>query len=451
METIPIGPLLINLSALLGASLLVERFLKILGEIIDRLVIHQLNNLHNQRQSINRKLQFLAFAGKEEEAATRKGEDNDPREIPFNPNLPDYQKRDSHFRVQEIKRLDNTESNRQRFTIIRQQNEVRRDFWMQLFGTLIAVLACRYLGFSVWSFVTYAGLNGSTPLNDIPTTFMDFLITGIIIGSGSKPINFLMNFLLNRKVEEVQAAAAAEDEPTSASSTTASALLTAINNPVVQKERQLSIEERVGLVYDGGNRPERLEDNHRFSVDKVELFIYHHTTLHSEATFQDLVRVFDDRGWLTGYNCVVFHDGSIRVLCRWDRFGNHARPYNSKSLGLAFQGNFETNPNVPFSNSNGSLGLLAPTDAQLEAGARVMALWLHLWNQTPSFPDKIPPNGLPRGIIPHNLFAAKACPGNNFPHTDFQQHIRRYYNAWIIDSAFSKSLQAFKNKPRVMP
>lgn len=448
METIPIGPLLVNLSALLGASLLVERFLKILGIVIDRLVIHQLNNLANQRQSIERKLRFRALAREEEEAANRAGEDNDPMEIPFNPNLPDHRKRNSHFRVQEIKRLRDAETNPQRFSTIRQLNNVRRDFWMQLFGTFIAVLACRHLGFSVWSFVTFAGLNGTILLSNVPTTFMDFFITGIIIGSGSKPINFLMNFLLNRKVEEVREAAA---EPASASLPTASALVTTIDNPVVQKERQVSVEERVGLVYNGGDRPERLEDNHKFSVDNVELFIYHHTALHSEATFRDLVKVFDDRGWLTGYNCVVFHDGSIRVLCRWDRFGNHARPYNSKSLGLAFQGNFETNPSVPFANSDGSLGLLAPTDAQLEAGARVMALWSHMWGQTPAFPDKVPPNGLSRGIVPHNLFAAKACPGNNFPHDDFQQHIRRYYNAWMMDSAFSKSLQAFKNKPRVMP
>ena len=55
-----------------------------------------------------------------------------------------------------------------------------------------------------------------------------------------------------------------------------------------------------------------------------------------------MVKVIKDKGWLTGYHCVVVKDGSIHPFCRWDRYGNHAKGHNLTSLGIAFNGNFET-------------------------------------------------------------------------------------------------------------
>ena len=54
--------------------------------------------------------------------------------------------------------------------------------------------------------------------------------------------------------------------------------------------------------------------------------------------FEDVIRVFENKEWLTGYHCVVFKDGSARVICRLDRLGNHAKPHNGHSLELHLMG-----------------------------------------------------------------------------------------------------------------
>ena len=99
-------------------------------------------------------------------------------------------------------------------------------------------------------------------IENYKVSFLGSLLTGIIIGAGSKPINFLMSFLLNRKIvairEEVQkndnlgAAPASGDE---------------IENKEelkLQEALQVDIENQIGISYRGGDRPERLEYTHLF-------------------------------------------------------------------------------------------------------------------------------------------------------------------------------------------
>jgi len=42
--------------------------------------------------------------------------------------------------------------------------------------------------------------------------------------------------------------------------------------------------------------------------------------------------------------------------------------FNRRSLGISFNGNFETNPNVPFSNPDSRYGPPRPMEPQLRAG-----------------------------------------------------------------------------------
>ncbi|PTB92525.1 hypothetical protein C9994_13885 [Marivirga lumbricoides] len=171
--------------------------------------------------------------------------------------------------------------------------------------------------------------------------------------------------------------------------------------------------------------------------------------MHSDSSFSELVKEFDRKGWLTGYNCVVFKDGSIRALCRWDRFGNHALPHNGHSLGIALQGNFETNASVPYSNHNGKYGIQSPTDKQIDSLSRVTALWAILHNVPLKF--EIENGGKVVGIIPHNAIANKACPGNNFPYQAFKLKVEQYHKLWNGDEGFKEALEVFKTMPYVMP
>ena len=136
------------------------------------------------------------------------------------------------------------------------------------------------------------------------------------------------------------------------------------------------------------------------------------------------------------------------MLCRWDRFGNHAYPHNQNSLGIAFHGNFETNPNVPYANVNGSYGIANPTQAQLDSASKIVVLWKSLYDIDLIFPKQNDPN-FPRGIVAHNLLSSKACPGTNFPHELFQQFIKDYSNLWKDNEAFKSALKRFKNAPMV--
>jgi len=197
------------------------------------------------------------------------------------------------------------------------------------------------------------------------------------------------------------------------------------------------------IPYEGGVDRQLLESVHRRDQDP-NLVVYHHTAMSSDSTFEDVVGVIKSRTdangqhWLTGYNCVILADGSIHAFCRWDRYGSHAVGYNRRSLGIAFNGNFETNPAVPFSNPDGRYGEARPTDAQLRAGARVVALWTLLYPIQLDFANS---------IIPHKQVASKACPGSNFPYDQFKQLVTFYRQRWEHAPSALAAIAAFKLKP----
>lgn len=433
---IPLAPLLTKLGIMLTLALMVERFLSIFNWIVNRLFMVQVSTELEAVEKENEKLESIKTAIKEAEIlqAAPAAANTDPREI--EPNK-DRAQPDSRFDVSELKAPDRL--------------KITKEFWLQILGTLVAVAGCYYMKFSIWVFVRWAIGEGS--IEAIQSTALEYIFTGIIIGAGSKPVNFLMNFLLNRRIEVAKEKVAEQPKPASepvARGPVASWMPIHLPQPLPPSapERRKSIEEIVGFVYDGGDRPQRLEHTHIFK-SPIDMIVYHHTAMNSESPFEEITKEFDRKGWLTGYNCIVLKDGAIRPLCRWDRFGNHAQGYNSRSLGIALHGCFETDPRVPFSNHNGKLGILQPTIEQVDSAARVVALWTLMHPIPLKFPGKTAP-GFPKGIIPHKYVAPKACPGNNFPYDRFKHAVEQYAKLWKTEEAFQTALNDFKSQSMVM-
>lgn len=251
----------------------------------------------------------------------------------------------------------------------------------------------------------------------------DQVLTGVLIGGGSQPIHFLIQFLNQRKVitagppdilpiaEPAGVIVDLDDEP----------------DPFFKI---------LDVPYNGGYRPDSLE-HRNIRPAPPDLIVYHHTAMHSNATFEDVVReIVEVKGWSTGYHSVIGTDGTIHNFCRWDRTGVHALGVNQRSLGVALMGNFHTETGDPFSNFDGRFGNTRPTDIQLLAAARVVALWCHLYNLPPKFGEN---------VVSHREVRATACSGSNFPYQAFEELVVGCYEDWKSHDA-QKELVFYKQK-----
>ncbi len=291
----------------------------------------------------------------------------------------------------------------------------------------------------------------------------DHILTGLLIGGGSAPIHMLIRFLGERRIsvpeeaakEAARQADAAEVEaaPVTATSVTVTANISGgekeIHAPVIHVHSTLK--KWIEIPYSGGRDIEALENVHRRprNQKKPDLIVFHHTAMPSRSTFDDVVNVIKkDRGWITAYNCVVTADGRVHGFCRWDRYGNHAKGFNARSLGISLNGNFDTNPRDPWSNHNGRHGPTRPSEAQLDAAARVVALWTILYDIPLQFDLKKQETPRP-GIIPHYAVAEKSCPGNMFPYEEFERLVEGHANAWLHSDEAKDAIEAFKLKPYI--
>lgn len=434
-QFIPLAPLLGTLGMMLTFSLIVERVLSVISWLMDRLSIIKSSTEWSVIKEQKEKLE-LAKQAKEEEDILKSSSvkpqklPEDFREIEPNPSKATF---DSQFEVRNYE--------------LPESIKVIKEYWLQLFGVLVAIVACYYMKFSIWDLVIRVQEGQNQPL--IELSIFGYIITGIIIGAGSKPVHFLMNFLVNRKIIITKIEAKEVSlQPLFSEPFNVLATPKFLPHSLNFHPKLESIEGMVGFNYDGGYRPERLENTHFFQKP-INLIVYHHTALHSDSPFEEVIKEFERKGWLTGYHCVILKDGTIRVLCRWDRFGNHAYPHNQCSLGIAFHGNFETNPNVPYSNFDGSYGMTHPTQAQLDSASKIIVLWRHLYDIDLIFSKKNDPK-FPGGIVPHNMLSSKACPGNNFPHELFQQFIKDYDKLWKDNTVFKSALKRFQDAPMVL-
>ncbi len=274
---------------------------------------------------------------------------------------------------------------------------------------------------------------------------LDLLISGLVIGGGSQPVHVLIRFLNERKVTGVVADAVAEQQQGATDAWDLAARVSSSSLVAEQKEPDPLAWRPI--VYNGGVRPTSLDRVHMRS-GKPNLVVYHHTAMASFSPFSDVVNeILNHKKWLTAYHCVIMPDGSVEPFCRWDRNGNHAKGRNDRSLGIAFHGNFHTaldrSAQDKFANSDGRFGNQLPTEAQLHAGARVIALWMNLY-------DDIGAN-LETSVLPHHeaLPNHTVCPGSNFPHAELRRLIRLYLAAWQQSEASRQGIQAFRQLPYV--
>lgn len=432
-QFLPLAPFLAQLGIMLTLSLVVERLMAILNWLMNQLIVMKSTTEWEGSKQIKAELQHAKRAKEEEDVLKTPSVVTEAREIEPHPNKA-YTQPESRFDV--------------KFISPPKALAVLKEFWIQIIATFVAILGCYVMKFSIWVFIRWAQeLNNFAEIQN-QAEWWEFVITGVIIGAGSKPVNFLMNFIINRKIvvareETVQAEKALPI--TKAATAKPAPLVPAVAAPAPELK---TVEDLVGFTYSGGDRPARLEHTHLFRKP-IDLIVYHHTAMHSEAPFEEVIKEFDRKGWLTGYNCVIMKDGTIHALCRWDRFGNHARGYNAHSLGVALHGNFEPNPRVPFSNPDGRYGILKPTLKQVESAARITALWSLMHNIEIRFPTKDDPE-FPKGIVPHYELAPKACPGGNFPHDMYRKKVRAYAKLWGEDDNFKLALEDFKASPMVI-
>lgn len=296
-----------------------------------------------------------------------------------------------------------------------------RVFWLQIVGTFAGVVICFMSNFGLFSAL---GVFASAPPS------LDYALTGILIGAGSQPVHFLIQFITQRKPIELSVSTETEIEAAEEIKEKE-----APEAPVVIT-RPAGSSPIIDIAYAGGVDREIMENRNRRG-ENPRLIVYHHTAMHSRASFADVVKVIKDKGWSTGYHCVVLADGSVHPFCRWDRFGSHAKGYNRQSLGISLNGNFEPDPNVPFANINGRMGNLRPTDAQLLSAAKVVALWCHLYDIDVDFDET---------VIPHKKISDKTCPGSNFPYDPFKQLVETIYERWRADPAATEELAVWEHK-----
>ena len=303
---------------------------------------------------------------------------------------------------------------------------------LQLLGFAVGIVLAHYSGIQLFNSILNA-LGKSTLIS--PS--VDFLFTGLLIGGGSGPMHTLIRFVTHRRVEDLPKSEPAKMAETEVDTPKPQA-------PVVVKTPQENIPiDRLDIAYAGGVDRNKLEWIHRREANP-DTIVYHHTAMSSRSTFEDVVRVIksrkDSQGnpWATGYNCVITADGVIHPFCRWDRYGNHAAGFNMRSLGISFNGNFETDPRVPFSNPDGRMGQPYPTEVQLKAGARVVTLWTFLYPIEVDFANS---------IIPHNQISSKTCPGTSFPYDEFKRWVEFYRSKWEASASIQEQIEEFKLKP----
>lgn len=117
----------------------------------------------------------------------------------------------------------------------------------------------------------------------------------------------------------------------------------------------------------------------------TDLIILHHAA--GTGSVEAIHQAHLGKGWAgIAYHYYVRKDGSVyRGRPEW-AVGGHTSGHNWHTLGICFEGNFETE----------QMG-----EAQLNAGRELIADILARWG------------GL--AVVPHSYYSQTACPGKNFP------------------------------------
>lgn len=117
----------------------------------------------------------------------------------------------------------------------------------------------------------------------------------------------------------------------------------------------------------------------------------------STCSIQDIDRWHKNNGWAgCGYHFLVRKDGSIYRGRPEDKLGAHTSNYNTGSLGICFEGKYNTEE-MP--------------EAQLKAGQELIKYLLNKYKLNKS------------NVYKHKDFNNTDCPGHNFPWTNIMDGI----------------------------
>ena len=145
---------------------------------------------------------------------------------------------------------------------------------------------------------------------------------------------------------------------------------------------------------------------------KTEMIVLHHAAAKS-CSAQDVHSWHRSRGWIgIGYNYFVRKDGQIYRGRPEDVVGAHTTNYNSKSIGICFEGDFmvESMPK-----------------AQLEAGKELVAYLKDKYKITK--------------VKGHRDLMATSCPGSKFPFDEIANAKQKVIKENLV-LAFQKAAQA---------
>ena len=266
----------------------------------------------------------------------------------------------------------------------------------------------------------------------------DVFLSGMLISGGSEPIHNLINFLKEKKDLLKTERRRLESGQT--------------RTPVEKNKLPRSTGggesspkfPHLKLSYDGGIYPDK--PGHSLRKNNPRFIVIHHSATREDLTFEDIVKIeqkeiTNEKGSYRldpSFHCVITKDGRYHNYCRWDSVGWHlARGktiYNANSLGLCFVGNFENRKNVKGYNTWNSNP--RPTEAQIETGARMLALWRYLYDI-----DE-------KNVVGHRSVKKRhtACPGNNFPLDRLIAKSTQILNDWEKQAAVKRELDTFANQ-----
>ncbi len=317
------------------------------------------------------------------------------------------------------------------------QTDTAKKLFLQLSAAALGIVFAQLLGLRLMAVFINTGPSAYVNLMD----FLDVIVTGLVIGGGSQPIHVIIRFITERKVPAAEATATTSATPTTP--VAGKALSNQILASALVEATEAAPQLWLPFHYQGGVDAGKLEHRHLRTV-APDLIVYHHTAASSNASFAHIVEeITVKKGWLTGYHCVVMPDGELKHFCRWDRYGNHAKGVNLRSLGVAFQGNFHTASEDAYANADGRYGNQRPTAAQLDAGARLIALWARLYSAIALDFD--------HHILPHSQAKSghTVCPGCNFPHAELQRLVVHYDRAWANDAHALDQIEKIKQQPYI--
>lgn len=124
------------------------------------------------------------------------------------------------------------------------------------------------------------------------------------------------------------------------------------------------------------------------NLGTVKRIICHHAEA-SVCSIEDIDRWHKNNGWAgCGYHFLVRKDGSIYRGRPEDKLGAHTSNYNTGSLGVCFEGTYNTE---------------AMPEAQLKAGQELVSYLIKKYNL------------LKADVYKHKDFNVTDCPGHNFP------------------------------------